>query len=81
MLGNVYPHDAHLPFPQLNALFLRLRCRSGAIVVIHDRPHTPECLRACLPELAARYGLRTISALDAVAAGAAAVSRADARLL
>jgi peptidoglycan/xylan/chitin deacetylase (PgdA/CDA1 family) len=43
-LGNIYPHDPQFEDPQRNADFILQRVHEGSIIIIHDRPATPELL-------------------------------------
>ena len=46
VLGSCFPHDNFAPTCLCNAAYLRRRVRPGAIVILHDRWHTPATLRA-----------------------------------
>ena len=46
ILGNCYPHDPCDATRFVNAAYLRVRVRPGAVVLLHDRWHTPATLRA-----------------------------------
>ena len=65
VLGNVYPHDAQLPFAWLNARHILSKVRPGAIVVCHDRrAWTAPMLKVVLPELRRRgYSVVSVSEL------------------
>ncbi|PHH60060.1 hypothetical protein CDD81_2146 [Ophiocordyceps australis] len=65
VLGSVYPHDAQIPFPALNARHILAKVRPGAIVICHDRRDwTAPMLRILLPELRRRgYEIVTITDL------------------
>ena len=63
VLGSVYPHDPQITLSSLNAWHLKARSRPGAIVIIHDRSHTPSTLRKALPTLSERLRFVTISQL------------------
>lgn len=66
VLGSVYPHDAQLPWPALNARHILSMARPGAIIVCHDRrPWTAPMLRILLPELR-RRGYRVVTITDLV---------------
>ncbi|OAP56429.1 hypothetical protein AYL99_09608 [Fonsecaea erecta] len=54
VLGSVYPWDAQIPWPRLNAWHILRSVTPGAIVVIHDREWTAPMLRIVLPELTRR---------------------------
>lgn len=60
VLGNVYPHDAQISLPSLNAAHVLGAVNPGAIIVCHDRKWTPPMLRAILPVLNAR-GFRVVT--------------------
>lgn len=61
VLGSVYPHDALLPWPRVNARHVLGRVRPGSIMVLHDgRAWTAPMLRIVLPELV-RRGFRVVS--------------------
>lgn len=66
-LANVYPHDANglikfqSNFPLLNAWYLRHRVRSGAIIVLHDRPWTTATMELAVPSLLASFQFTTLS--------------------
>lgn len=64
-LGNVYPHDAQIPFATLNARHILSQIRPGSVVVCHDRRRwTLPMLEIVLPELRRRgYRVVTLSAL------------------
>mmetsp|Transcript_8971 Transcript_8971/g.22441 ORF Transcript_8971/g.22441 Transcript_8971/m.22441 type:complete len:334 (+) Transcript_8971:89-1090(+) len=68
VIANCFPHDVAAATRCLNATYLEHRVRPGAIVVVHDRWHTPATLDKALPRIAAR-GIRlgTLSDLHAVA--------------
>jgi peptidoglycan/xylan/chitin deacetylase (PgdA/CDA1 family) len=65
VLGSVYPHDPHIPFPSLNAKHILSTVRPGAVIVCHDRRKwTAPMLRTVLPELNSRgYKVVTVSKL------------------
>lgn len=65
VLGSVYPHDAQVQFPWLNARHILGKVRPGSIVVCHDRREwTAPMLRRLLPELKRRgYAVVTVSGL------------------
>ncbi|KOS19740.1 Bifunctional xylanase/deacetylase [Escovopsis weberi] len=66
VLGSVYPHDAQLRWPRLNARHVLGMAREGAIVVCHDRrAWTPDMLRLVLPELR-RRGFRVVTITELV---------------
>uniref|UniRef100_A0A7S1M5Q7 NodB homology domain-containing protein n=1 Tax=Alexandrium catenella TaxID=2925 RepID=A0A7S1M5Q7_ALECA len=68
VIANCYPHDVASVTRRLNARYLKWRVRPGAVVIVHDRWHTPETLRQALPYIKSQ-GLRlgTLSALQAAA--------------
>ncbi|PHH87089.1 hypothetical protein CDD83_9330 [Cordyceps sp. RAO-2017] len=68
VLGSVYPHDAQIPYPALNARHVLAMARPGAIIVCHDRrAWTAPMLRIVLPELR-RRGYRVVTITDLVRA-------------
>lgn len=66
VLGSIYPHDAQISLPWLNAWHILRGVRAGGIIICHDRPWTPEMLRRVLPELH-RRGFRVGSVSEALA--------------
>merc|ERR1712130_174778 len=67
-IANCYPHDVASFMRYFNATYLQWRVRPGAIIVVHDRWHTPETLRKALPEiLKTGMKLGTLSDLQAAA--------------
>jgi len=68
VISNCYPHDVAAVTRHINAAYLAKRVRSGAVVVVHDRWHTPATLDKALPLIAARgIKLGTLSELHAAA--------------
>ncbi|KAF4504960.1 hypothetical protein G6O67_006965 [Ophiocordyceps sinensis] len=68
VLGSVYPHDAQIPYPSVNARHILSMARPGAIIICHDRrPWTAPMLRIVLPELR-RRGYRMVTITDLVRA-------------
>lgn len=65
VLGSIYPHDAQISIPWLNAWHVLRGARPGGIIICHDRPWTPEMLRSILPELK-RRGFRIGSLTEAL---------------
>lgn len=65
ILGSIYPHDAQISLPWLNAWHILRGARPGGILVCHDRLWTPEMLRRVLPELR-RRGFRVGSLSEAL---------------
>lgn len=51
VLGDVYPHDAHIPIPAINAWYIRKFIRDGSIIILHDRQWTLSLLETIIPEL------------------------------
>ena len=56
---------------KLNSLFLKVRARDGAILIMHDRVYTPAALALALPSLAARFDVLTLSEMEARRGGVA----------
>lgn len=54
VLGSIYPHDAQIHWPSLNAWHILRSVRPGGVIICHDRPWTPQMLEAILPELRKR---------------------------
>lgn len=50
-LGSVYPNDPIFCIPYLNFLYIKWHIQSGDVVILHDRPWTPQMLRYLLPWL------------------------------
>ena len=50
-LGSVYPNDPIFCIPYLNFLYLKYHIQSGDVIILHDRPWTPQMLRYLLPWL------------------------------
>lgn len=65
ILGSIYPHDAQVSLPWLNAWHILRGARAGGIIICHDRSWTPEMLRRVLPELK-RRGFRVGSLTEAL---------------
>lgn len=63
VLANCFPNDTDSWTRKFHAPFLRFRARPGCIVLLHDRWHTPETLRAALPALRKRFEIGTLSQL------------------
>ncbi|PGG98451.1 hypothetical protein GX51_06795 [Blastomyces parvus] len=69
VLGSVYPHDAQIPSPRVNARHILSLARPGAIIIVHDgRRWTAPMLRVVLPELRGR-GYRVVSVSELVRGG------------
>jgi len=71
VLTNVYP-ITELPLPRLGlsafgawitAVYMRYRARPGAVLLVHDRWHTPATLRNALPHIVAKYKIGTVTQL------------------
>ena len=54
VLGNVYPWDPQIPSQWWSGRFVSTRASSGSIIIIHDRPFTPEALEYILQELSVK---------------------------
>jgi peptidoglycan/xylan/chitin deacetylase (PgdA/CDA1 family) len=65
VLGNVYPHDPHIPFWRINAAHVLSMSRPGGIIICHDgRSWTAPMLRKVLPEMKRRgYRIVTVTEL------------------
>lgn len=64
VLGDVYPHDPQVPFPDLNARHILSMVRPGSIIICHDRREwTLLMLRIVLPELK-RRGFEVVTLSD-----------------
>ncbi|KAH8425421.1 chitin deacetylase CDA4 [Aspergillus melleus] len=65
VLGSVYPHDAQVSWPWVNARHILSMVREGSIIVCHDRREwTVPMLGVVLPELRRRgYRVVTVSEL------------------
>lgn len=63
ILGSIILPDPIIRIPRFNAFLLRLRTKRGKIIIIHDRPWTPETLRRALPDLKKRFRLVSLSKL------------------
>lgn len=68
VIANCFPHDVAAVTRHINPTYLIKRARPGAVIVVHDRWHTPTTLDKALPKIA-KHGLKlgTLSALQAVA--------------
>lgn len=68
VIANCFPHDVAEVSRHVNHTYLAQRARPGAVIVVHDRWHTPETLDKALPKIAKRgLKLGTLSALQAAA--------------
>ncbi|PYH42798.1 chitin deacetylase CDA4 [Aspergillus saccharolyticus JOP 1030-1] len=68
-LGSVYPHDAQIDWPRLNAWHILSMVRSGSVIVCHDRRGwTVPMLKRVLPELK-RRGYRVVTLSELVELG------------
>lgn len=68
VIANCYPHDVASVTRHINAAYLSWRARPGAIIVVHDRWHTPATLQKALPRIALKgMALCTLSELQAAA--------------
>lgn len=65
VLGNVYPHDAQIGYPKVNARHILSMVKPGSIIICHDRRSwTMPMLKIVLPELKRRgYQITTVSGL------------------
>ncbi|KAL2436427.1 hypothetical protein ABEF95_009821 [Exophiala dermatitidis] len=70
VLGDIYPHDAQIPFWRLNSRHILSMVRPGGIIVCHDRKWTPPMLSVVLPELRKRgYRVVTVTELLSLESG------------
>ncbi|KAL9118205.1 MAG: hypothetical protein Q9187_005252 [Circinaria calcarea] len=61
VLGNIYPHDAQIPFSLVNARHILSMFQPGGIIICHDkRSWTAPMLRKVLPEIR-RKGYRIVT--------------------
>mmetsp|Transcript_140891 Transcript_140891/g.366749 ORF Transcript_140891/g.366749 Transcript_140891/m.366749 type:complete len:178 (-) Transcript_140891:250-783(-) len=66
VLGNCFPIDTIAATRFVNVPYLTCRVRPGAVVIVHDKWHTPATLDKALPQIAARgIKLGTLSELHA----------------
>lgn len=66
ILGSVYPHDAQIPYSNMNARHILSMAHPGAIIICHDRRSwTAPMLRIVLPELK-RQGYKLVTITDLV---------------
>lgn len=64
VLGDIYPLDAHIPWPWLNAQYVLMHVQPGSVIILHDRLRTVRTLEILLPELERRgYEICTLSEL------------------
>ena len=65
VMGSIYPHDAQIPFPDINANHILSMLRPGGIIVCHDRRSwTLPMLQMVLPEMKRRgYEIVTVTEL------------------
>ena len=71
VLGSIYPHDAQIGYPWLNARHVLSMLKPGRIIINHDRRSwTPPMLRKVLPELK-RKGYKVVTITDLLASAAA----------
>lgn len=65
VLGNIYPHDPQIPYPNVNAAHILSMLQPGGIIVCHDRRSwTIPMLKKVIPEIKRRgYHITTISGL------------------
>ncbi|RAL14042.1 chitin deacetylase CDA4 [Aspergillus homomorphus CBS 101889] len=74
-LGSVYPHDAQISWPRVNAWHILSMVRSGDIIVCHDRRGwTVPMLKRVLPELK-RRGFRVVTLSELVELGEQTAAR------
>ncbi|KAF2742012.1 carbohydrate esterase family 4 protein [Sporormia fimetaria CBS 119925] len=65
VLGNIYPHDAQIPYVSVNAAHILSMVKPGGIIICHDRRSwTVPMLKKVIPELTRRgYRITTVSGL------------------
>jgi peptidoglycan/xylan/chitin deacetylase (PgdA/CDA1 family) len=64
ILGSIYPWDAQISWPRLNAWHILSSVQPGGIIVVHERKWTAEMLRILLPPLQSRgWTLTTVTGL------------------
>lgn len=63
VLGDIYPHDPISRSPKVNSDFILTHAHSRGIIIIHDRPWTPEMLKILLPELTHKFKIVSLSEL------------------
>jgi len=69
VLGDVYPFDPELRCVGLNTWRVKYGVHPGAIIILHDRPHTPATLRKLLPDLVGQgYTLGTLTQIERLCA-------------
>ncbi|KAL2436383.1 hypothetical protein ABEF95_009457 [Exophiala dermatitidis] len=68
VLGDIYPHDAQIPFWRLNARHILSMVRPGGIIVCHDRRWTLPMLSVVMPELR-RRGYRVVTVTELLSLG------------
>ncbi|KIW24088.1 uncharacterized protein PV07_09822 [Cladophialophora immunda] len=76
VLGSIYPWDAQISWPRLNAWHILSSVTPGATIVIHDRPWTAPMLRIVLPALR-RHGWRVGTVTDLLSHSVQARVRED----
>jgi peptidoglycan/xylan/chitin deacetylase (PgdA/CDA1 family) len=63
VLGDVYPMDAHVPWPWYCARYVLRHVQPGSVIVLHDRARTLQTLELILPELK-RQGYEIVTLSD-----------------
>ncbi|KAF2256250.1 carbohydrate esterase family 4 protein [Trematosphaeria pertusa] len=65
VLGNIYPHDPQIPYPNVNAAHILSMLQPGGIIICHDRRSwTIPMLKKVIPEIKRRgYQITTVSGL------------------
>ena len=62
VLGNIYPHDAHIHSSYLNEWYINYKLKDNSIIILHDRSWTPQLLNNLLPVLIKKsYQFKTLS--------------------
>lgn len=65
-LGSIYPHDAQIRYPKINAAHVLSMMRPGGVIIMHDRrPYSYEQLELVLQGLVARnWRAQTLSSVQ-----------------
>jgi peptidoglycan/xylan/chitin deacetylase (PgdA/CDA1 family) len=65
VMGDIYPHDPQIPYPNVNAAHILSMLKPGGIIICHDRRSwTLPMLRKVIPEIKRRgYHITTVTGL------------------